>query len=167
MAPSQVEKSIIRRLWAWFQIAKPIWLTLFFGFAWFLTEFFLWLAGVRAGVAAGGAMMVGAAVVAQTQYSRLPVREALSGAGPENIKHQAMFNTPYATAISAKASEGQNLLYRLARASDFVPKRDTDESHLVLESVLYRVDKYLEIAIAISAALGTVVWAYAGELITL
>lgn len=109
--------------------------------------------------------MVGTAVVAQTHYSRLPVREALSSTGPENIKYQAMYANPYVKRISANASDGLQLLYKLARTTDFVPDTRTSDSKLVLESVLYRVDKYLEIAIAISAAFGTVVWAYADQIL--
>ena len=167
MELSQIEKSIFVRLKSWYMIGKPIWLCLLVGLLWFMVELILWLSGFResASVASGGAIMVGAAVIAQTYYTRLPVRIAMSGSGMENLKRQANFANPYIRAISANEHHGQQCLYKLASSDDFVDDVAGSGRKLVLGLVLYRVDKNLEFAIAVTAAIGTVIWAYAGQIL--
>jgi len=164
MEQPSIENSRIQRIKAWFLIAKPIWLLLTFGFVWLLLEFFLWLLNIRTAVASGGAIMVGTAIISQIYHSRLPVKEAIFGTGQENLKRQRVFPNENIKQIDKNQLDGQQLLYKLSRRTDYVQRPNNSEWILALESVCYRVDKYIAISIATSAAIGTFIWAYGNEL---
>ena len=158
-----IEKSTIKRIASWFLIAKPIWLLLTVGITFFILELTLWFLGIRKAAASGGAMMVGAAIISQIYHTRLPVKEAIFGSGQLNLKRQRVFPDESVKQLDEVQFKNQQLLYKLTRKIDYVTDPTNGRKILVLESVCYRVDKYIEIAIATTAAIGTFIWAYGNE----
>ncbi len=166
MEVQTIEKSTLKRLKSWILIAKPIWFLLSLGLLFFLIELTLWFLNIRKAVASGGAIMVGSAIISQIYYSRLPVKEAIFGSGQMNLKRQRIFPDRNVKQIDENQFKDHQLLYNLTRRIDYVTHPTDGSNILVLESVCYRVDKYIEIAITTSAAVGTVIWAYGNELFT-
>mgnify|MGYP003385358296 CR=1 FL=1 len=108
--------------------------------------------------------MVGTSIISQIYYSRLPVKEAIFGTGQTNLKRQRVYPNNTIKQIDENQFNDQQLLYKLSRQTDYVTNPTNGDRILSLESVCYRVDKYIEISIASSAAIGTIIWAYGNEI---